>query len=289
MRTFLIMWLLCARAVAGGPVFTAGPDKAFNCTHYFDNGTAKPGEPMDLRFPVDKVVKFKLAARASKKGEKVAFSLVDAPPAAKLNAASFEWKVEGKPGQTFKFDVVATEDAGTTHWPLVITIAEQKLFTAWSAGLGSVWPDCSVVLPDSYEVRDLDHDGRDDVSFSFKGEVYDGRTEHTTRLMIQRGAPMKFVKLECIDCTFTPYVTNDGTHLFVSEGGCCCQTMISIDRVDESAITALNSFTVPTTASCGPQDHEVTWALTVDKHDRVVALVIDGQKLPWDKATRTFH
>ena len=89
-----------AAAEPAAPRWLSGPDRAFNCTHYLEGEVAyrkpvqvKPGRPMTLDLPVDKVVKFTLSAAPAEKRGKVTYSLEGAPPGANLTG---EVRVEGR-------------------------------------------------------------------------------------------------------------------------------------------------------------------------------------------------
>jgi hypothetical protein len=300
MRALLIVLLLCGRAMAdGAPVFTQGPERAFNCTHYLDGAVAYqkpaaagPGDAMSLHLPVDKVVKFKVAAKPAS----ARFSIDHAPPGATLTGATFNWKVAGTPGQTFTFDLVATAGDQTTRWPITIVIANQELFTAWSAGYGSVWPDCSK-FPASYTVKDLDGDGRDDVIYTDAGLVEDGHHYDKSHVMLQRGAKLKFVEaFTCDSCDPDVYATEDGTHVFAYiDEGCCCQRDLHIESVDDNAVGTDH----PVHQTCGgnmTMVPEVTFNKNARGRVTSITLTPSEQQSdekpktwPWDKATKTFH
>ncbi len=245
-RLAIIAVVVCVVRVAiadpvPGPKWISGPDKAYNCTHYLDqpSGWEAPprvnaGEPMKLVMRKDKVMQFTLAARATTKKGKVSFELETPPPGAKLAGAKFSWTVAGTSGQKFDFAVVAVgDDGGRTRWPLGVTIADDKLVTAWSAGFGSVWPDCTVFAPmQPDEVGDFDGDGKDDVIFrTYAGD--DGTTE--THVMLQR-AKMKFVEVHtCYSCGPGPEVAVDGTRLLVDQQSCCCMETGTVYRFDGPA------------------------------------------------------
>jgi hypothetical protein len=298
MRVLLIIVFWSARAIAG-PVFTQGPERVFNCTHYLDGAAAyhqpiqvKPGEPLSLHLPVDKLVKFVIAAKA--KG-KVAFSLDHAPPGATLKGSSFVWKVAGKPDQVYDFAILATADGSTTRWEISVTIANDALFTAWSAGYGSVWPDCNV-FPGTVEVKDLDGDGRSDVIFTDLGGMLDGRHDDTTHVMIQHGAKHKFVEATtCSHCTPEGYIASDGTSFVVTTAECCGNKSMSISRVDDDGGHDAGGQDLHQKASNDLTLISDEYAFERDAKGRVTALLItpvDGGKphrLPWDKATKTFH
>jgi hypothetical protein len=267
MRALLVVGLVAGSSVAGAaPRFTSGPDRAFNCTHYLGAASGwkkpprvEPGEAMDLTLPNDKVMKFTLVAQPTKKAGKVTFALEGAPAGAMLTGASFSWKVAGVPGQTLAFAIVASDGPeSTTKWPIKVTIADHKLFTAWSAGMGSVWPDCDVYQASGFTVEDLDGDGKDDVMFrKFGGS--DDSTE--TTVMLQRG-DMKFVEAaSCDSCSPRGEVATDGTRLLVDETDCCCTLSVTIQRLDGDQYVKAEAWQVP---SCPDESTPVT-RITLDR------------------------
>lgn len=293
MRVAILLLVLfgTAHATTSAPVFTSGPERAFNCTHYLDGevewkkpAQVEPGDPMALHLPVDKVVKLKLATK-----RKATFSLETPPPGAKLVGANFEWKVAGTAGQKFTFAFVATEGDAVTRWPITVTIADAKLFTAWSAGMGSVWPDCTVYTSASYDVVDLDGDGRDDVIYGTLGG--DAVQRH---VMLQRGDKLKFTEaLACIDCAPEPRIAKDGTRLLVSEHTCCCVNTVVIWRLDGDTATQLRSFDLR--QACGMENEPPpdSYELATDAKQRVTGITIrmtgGTDKAVWDPAKKDFH
>jgi hypothetical protein len=260
MRHALVIAVLmvASTARADGPRWLSGPDRAYNCTHYLEGDVAwrrpveaRPGESMSLVLPVDKVMKFTLAARPARRGDKLTYALEGAPPGARLTGAAFEWKVAGAPGQRFELSLVAIEGDARARWPVSIRIADAGLFTAWSAGLGSVWPDCAVYPAPGFEVLDLDGDGKDDVIYGTFADS-DGRIER--HVMLQRG-PMKFVEAaSCLSCSPRPDLASDGTHLLIDEDHCCCILSVKVDRLDGDRYVTANSWQVPDTCAADPRD-----------------------------------
>jgi hypothetical protein len=262
-----------AAAAPAGPRWVAGPDRAFNCTHYLDGvvefrhpAQAKPGEAMSLVLPVDKVAKFTLEAQPAQKGHKVTYSIEGAPAGAKLDGAKFEWKVAGASEQLFQFALVATEGDATTKWPISVRIADAKRFAAWSAGMGSVWPDCEVYAAPDFKVVDLDGDGKDDVIYGvYAGS--DGTVEH--HIMLQRGK-LKFVEAKtCIKCSPAPEIASDGTRLLVYEDDCCCVLSFGVDRLEGDAYVLAHDWQLP--GSCA--DDPTTMTLEHDAKGRVSGAV----------------
>jgi hypothetical protein len=271
-----------ASADVKGPTWTAGPDKAYNCTHYLDHGAAWkdpprawPGKAMKLVMRRDKDMKFTLAAKPAKRGGKVTYELENAPAGAKLVGNKFTWKVAGAAGQKYDFALVAIavgEDAARTKWPITVTVASDDLVTAWSAGLGSVWPDCDVYAPRSYDrVEDLDGDGKDDVVYqTYAGE--DGTTE--THVKLQRGK-MKFVQVHsCFGCSPEPETASDGTRLLVIQDSCCCMETGEIFRFDADTVVSVGSWQ-ESSASCGAPDGSVSVSFERDKKNRITAFVME--------------
>jgi hypothetical protein len=267
--SLVVVGLVAAGSVAGAaPRFTSGPDRAFNCTHYLGAASGwkkpprvEPGEAMDLTLPDDKVMKFTLAAQPTKKkAGKVTFALEGAPAGATLDGAAFAWKVAGVPGQTLAFAIVASDGPdSTTKWPIKVTIADRKLFTAWSAGMGSVWPDCDVYQASGFTVEDLDGDGKDDVIFrKFSGS--DDSTE--TTVMLQRG-DMKFVEAaSCDACSPRGEIAIDGTRLLVDETDCCCILTVAIQRLDGDHYVKVETWQV--TSGCADPYNPIT-TITFDR------------------------
>lgn len=303
-RVALIVIIACsARVVAAdplpGPTWVAGPDKAYNCTHYLDQPSAwkapprvNAGEPMKLVMRKGKVMKFTLAAKPVTKG-KVTYELETPPPGAKLAGAKFTWTVAGAAGQKLDFALVAVgADGGRTKWPLSVTIADDDLVTAWSAGLGSVWPDCSVYAPASYDaVLDLDGDNKDDVIYrTYAGE--DGTME--THVMLQRGN-MKFVEVHtCYSCTPSPEVAVDGTHLLLLQESCCCMETGTVYRFDGDALLAVGSWQEPSKGTCNPEpDRGVDVIIDRDAKNRIKAIEMHPERgkvtrYRWSSKTKRF-
>ncbi len=304
-RLAIIAVVVCVVRVAiadpvPGPKWISGPDKAYNCTHYLDqpSGWEAPprvnaGEPMKLVMRKDKVMQFTLAASATTKKGKVSFELETPPPGAKLAGAKFSWTVAGTSGQKFDFAVVAVgDDGGRTRWPLGVTIADDKLVTAWSAGLGSVWPDCTVFAPmQPDEVGDFDGDGKDDVIFrTYAGD--DGTTE--THVMLQR-AKMKFVEVHtCYSCGPGPEVAVDGTRLLVDQQSCCCMETGIVYRFDKDLLVPTGSWQESSKGSCNPEpDRGVDIVFDRDARNRIRAIELHPEqgkvkRFPWDTKTKSF-
>ena len=279
--------ILCAAHVAAadplpGPKWVSGPDKAYNCTHYLDRPTgweAPPrvnaGEPMKLVMRKDKVMQFTLAAKALNKRGKVAYELETPPPGAKLAGAKLTWTIAGTSGQKFDFAIVAVgDDGGRTKWPLSVTIADDKLVTAWSAGLGSVWPDCTVYAASTYDVRDLDGDGKDDVIYrTYAGN--DGTTE--THIMVQRGN-MKFVEVHtCFSCGPASDMASDGTRFLIFQDDCCCIQSGSILRFEGDATVEAAAWQEPGSCTADP-DGPTTISFDRDKQQRITGIRMEDGK-----------
>lgn len=277
MRVLLIVCLLAHTAAADGPKWLAGPDRAYNCTHYLVAPVSykhppqiAPGDKMMLTMPRDKVMKFTLSA----KGKKVRYELESPPPGAKLTGAKFEWKVAGASGQKYAFALVAIDGEEKTRWPIELTIATDQQFTAWSAGMGSVWPDCDVYVDSSFQVGDLDGDGKDDVIYRrFVGD--DGSTEQI--IMLQRGA-LKFVEAmsPCISCMYRPEIAGDGTRLLVSETTCCCVDTTSIVAFDGEQFVGAGNWEVG--GDCGAGDFKTKPEITLVRDSRKRITGVDVQQ-----------
>jgi hypothetical protein len=263
----LLVLIASGSVAAAGPRWLSGPDRAYNCTHYLEGSVAwnhpaeaKPGEAMSLVLPVDKIATFTLSAQPAKKGHKLTYAIEGAPPGAKLVGSKFEWKVAGAPGQRFQLVLVATEDDASARWPISVRIADAKLFAAWSAGMGSVFPDCSV-YPADFDVEDLDGDGKDDVIYG----VYAGSDGTIERhVMLQRGT-MKFVEATtCLSCSPVPDIASDGTRLLIVENDCCCVLTFGVQRLDGDSYVSARDWQVP--GSCAEDPTTITLERDANHH-----------------------
>ena len=119
--------------------------------------------------------------------------------------------------------------------------------------MGSVWPDCDVYATGTYEVEDLDGDGKDDVIYkTYVGG--DGTTE--THVMLQRKS-MKFVEAaSCLTCHPSADVAADGTRLLITQDDCCCILSIGVQRFEGDSTAAVVAWQVP--SSCHADPAEVT-------------------------------
>jgi hypothetical protein len=270
-----------------GPQWVSGPDRAYNCTHYLDQAAefrhapqVKPGEPMKLVMRRDKEMTFALAAKA-KRG-KVHFELDGTPPpGAKIANAKFTWMVAGAPSTSWSFGIVAVgDDGGRTRWPIDVRIADDRLVAAWSAGMGSVWPDCDVYADSRFTVEDLDGDGKDDVIFrNIVGS--DGTTE--AHVMLQRGT-LKFTEAHtCMSCAPTREVAADGTPLLVIDSSCCCHHTISVFALDGDRYASAGGWDLLEECSGQPDD---TLDFDRDTKNRITGAT---QRDPHGKVTKRFR